>query len=187
MKKGPIFVSILGAVLWFAGSSELFAAQNVYMIIELRGGGNSRHLHLKRNSPPPRVTLTPPEPGDREVRWNVSVDQASIPNANLIGLTSVSLWFPHASPLFVRSVTDNTPVRDVTIELAQGSGSTTLTLNPSFNRENLANNVDFVMPFAIYCTVDGGQNPSNHAHGLEQRGRQMIDGHHSHPECNVGP
>lgn len=169
-------------------------AQDVNMVIELRPG-NQGHLHIRRHpkqdprDPPLRIRLTPP--GDPEdptrwtVNWNVSVDD-TIPSPAEINLTAVSIWFPHVSPLFIQSIDLPIPVREVTIPLRNGSGTAVLTLNRDFNREGLANNVDFVLPLAIYCTVDGGQG-GNPRPGFHQRGRQMIDGHHSHPECNVGP
>ena len=154
------------------------------IIVEYRGQGQGRHLHLKKQAPPPRVSIS----GETEVNWNVSVDSNTDPTQ--IGLTAVTIWFPHVSPLFIQSPEIPIPVREVTIRLSSsGSGTARLTLNRNFDLSG-AGTSDFVMPFAIYCTVDGGHvgssaNPANPA--FEQRGRQMIDGHHSHPECNVGP
>jgi len=157
--------------------------QTVHMTIELKpgqGAGVGKHLKIQS---PPTVNLT----GDQEVEWQVSVQSTgptSVPTT--IGLTAVTLWFPHVSPLFIQSSANPIPVREVTILVGQKAK---LTLNPIFDRGALGtSSVPFRIPFAIYCTVDGGQSdtePPNH--GLHQRGRQMIDGHHSHPECNVGP
>ena len=111
----------------------------------------------------------------------------------------MTVWFPDIPPVFVQTPGSTTPLREVTIPLAPTGtidgdrnellGSATLIFNTSFPLPASLPRGKFAVPIGIYCTVDGGQDtlPPPPPKDFDQRGRQMIDGKHSHPECNVGP
>jgi hypothetical protein len=112
------------------------------------------------------------------VVWDVSVGRS--------GASEVILWFPERHPLFVDS--SGAAIREVRVPISYsanpnfGSGtSSPLLLNSGFPRGNAD---PYVMPLAIFCDINAGQDESEE---FEQKGRQMVDGKHSHPECNVGP
>ena len=91
------------------------------------------------------------------VLWKVHVTEP--------GAKVVQLWFPDTNKVF------DGP-RDIEINLdSNGRGEALLTLTSTCALGTV--------PFAVYCDLEGPQ--------FGQPGRQMVDGAHSHPECNVGP
>ena len=145
------------------------ATQPVQLAIE--HNGSKKHLKLKTDLE--KVTLR----GDPVV-WNVSVEHS--------GASEVILWFPERHPLFVDS--SGAAIREVRVPISYpansdiGSGtSSSLLLNTGFP---LGGADPYVMPLAIFCDINAGQGTNA---DFDQKGRQMVDGHHSHPECNVGP
>jgi len=172
--------------------------QDVDMIIEVRGGAGKKHLHLKVELNTISKGMAASNP---LVNWRVSLDASPSAiamgvTASSIGLTDVSVWFPYSDPVFVQA--GNVPLKEVTIALAPTGtsvvpdseflGSVMLTFNTSFTLPTVLPKGKFAVPIGIYCTVDGGQNatPLPPPRDFHQRGRQMIDGKNSHPECNVG-
>lgn len=136
--------------------------QTVTMEIDYHGG-SEKHLKLREN---PTVKKS-----GGPVLWKVKVNE-------LHGRV-VTLWFPDDNQIF------NGP-HEVRFELdADGQAERLLTINQAFQ---IPNN-DFVVPFAVYCDieeVDQDPNPDRGSKKFKQRGRQMVDGPNSHPECKVG-
>jgi len=167
---------------------ERAMAQTVTMQIEYRA--NIKHLHLKAN------TVLSVLKGGGPVTWNVEIlpPNPAVPIPLNLRPNQVRLWFPLPDPLFF----DSTGVlsREITIgpfayttSDNKGKAVTLLTPNAAFP---LVGNENTVIPLAIYADVDEGQDPTptrpgNRKNLFHQKGVQMVEGAHSHPECEVGP
>lgn len=125
--------------------------------LEIRHTGH--HLKLKKNN-----TLTISKGGGPMV-LKVEVHKA--------GASEVILWFPDSPPVFQGPREFTIPV----FETAPGLGEGEIVLNVNSTHPG------GVVPYAIYCDIDGTGKPGE----FDQKGRQMVDGQHSHPDCNVGP
>jgi hypothetical protein len=103
----------------------------------------------------------------------------------------VKLWFPLPNLPFLNSpsVLSFSPKYG-----SDGIGRDSIVLTPDPNFP-LVDGKKTVIPIAIYADVDEGQDPGDPGSGkpgnrkgvFHQAGVQMVDGAHSHPECNVGP
>jgi hypothetical protein len=134
---------------------------------------NGKHLKLKAELD--KVSLK----GDPVV-WNVMVEHRGISN---VRAENVILWFPEQLlgegkreiPIAISYPTNDPEV---------GSGkSSPISLNRNFD---LRGADPYIMPLAIFCDIDAGQGAI--ANGpFKQKGRQMVDGLHSHPQHLVGP
>jgi hypothetical protein len=133
------------------------------------------HLKLDQNIGFDKV---PP----RELVWRVELDNSQIDLQRLV--TRVTLWFPDDIPMFNGGLTNGNQLSF----LFDGSGNTRdklLTINEECPTGTY--------PYAIFCDVDGGEDDDGSSRPVrdngrhwEQRGRQMVDGGHSHPDCKVG-
>ena len=89
------------------------------------------------------------------------------------GASQVILWFPDSPPVFQGPREFTIPLTATAPNVSEGE----IVLNVN------ATHPGGVVPYAIYCDIDGTGNPAE----FDQKGRQMVDGQHSHPDCNVGP
>jgi hypothetical protein len=161
-----------------ATQEERTMPQTVNMQIEYRGG--EKHLHLKQN------TVINFSKTGGQVTWNVEI----LPSAQTIPQAKeVRVWFPLPNLPFLNSpsVLSFSPI----VYGADGIGraSMLLTPDPAFP---LADGKETVIPLGIYTDIDDGQDavptgPNKRKNKFHQPGLQMVDGAHSHPECNVGP
>lgn len=160
-----------------ATAEEKRMPQTVTMQIEFRGG--AKHLHLKQNT-----VLNFSRTGG-QVTWNVEILPSSqaIPQA-----TEVRVWFPLPALPFSGSPSA------LSFPIAYGPdgvgrASKVLTPDPNFP---LVDGKKTVIPLAIFTDIDDGQDavvvgPNKRKNKFHQPGLQMVDGAHSHPECEVGP
>jgi hypothetical protein len=92
------------------------------------------------------------------------------------GASHVILWFPDSPPVFQGPREFTIPVFQTGPKLWEGE----ILLNVN------ASHPGGVVPYAIFCDMNGGQEGTENP-DFDQKGRQMVDGQHSHPDCNVGP
>jgi hypothetical protein len=123
---------------------------------------SARHLHLDHQLPKPTISLR-----NGPVRWRVYVDEPERPS-------TVKLWFP--SGVFTENEKE--------IKIDNGYGEALLTPNAEFLPDD---SPIITVPLAVFCNIDGGQDEDRTNSKYRQKGFQMVDGPHSHPECNVGP
>jgi len=127
---------------------------------------SARHLHLDHEYPKPRISLS-----GGQVRWHVFVDEPELDEPENPRI--VKLWFP--TGVFTES--------EKRIDLVNGHGEVLLTPNPDFQ---LSDSAETTAPFTVFCSIDGGQDEDRTNSKYRQKGFQMVDGPHSHPECDVG-
>jgi hypothetical protein len=146
------------------GGTQQQGTQTVFLTVH----NPSRHLKLTAELD--KVSLR-----GGPVVWNVTVEYG--------GATEVVLWFPERHALYVDNAGNG--VREVRIPIdGTGKGeSSPLSLNKAFPLDGAD---PYIMPIAIFCDINAGQGAKAKSE-FEQKGRQLVDGHHSHPQHLVGP
>jgi hypothetical protein len=154
-------------------------------------GGEVKHLHLTKD------TALRPSKNDGTVTWNVEIIPDK-PNQRIPDNrrpTEVRVWCPLPGELFSEDGVLKREIAFGPFDYSDpdnvGRASKQIAVNEDFP---LVDNQKTVVPLAIYTDIDEGQGPDptkvtnpRRKGEFKQPGRQMVDGAHSHPECEVGP
>ena len=149
--------------------------QNGLQVVKTKIQYKNKHLKLENNVGFEKtVNSTKAE----KLIWQVEIEDNALKSA----VGRVTLWFPDNIQMFADG-------REITFEnLNNGAEEKTLTINDQCPTGTY--------PFTIFCDIDGGEDPANNFNrpilkpnqkDWEQHGRQIVDGGHSHPDCEVGP